>query len=266
MLSSSSNNGTNKETCIEAINLRTRKLNGFKLLTVFSREYGLIKLSGSKLGGRSEPFVHNLYWIGNSKSEIHSIKHSEFKGQFRNITTDLDKLSLAWQYAEFLEACSHHQEERSSEIFDLFQETLSQLAQAANNDFAPISNNFFWHLSELLGYKASLTLCDQPETNCALKSRPESVEAWFDFEHGGILCSACKQRPSGDCIRVLPGIYKLLNILENSNQKTNTNNSVKNIAAEDFVTNILQKHLQKHTDRKMKSTNISKHLKSGSKA
>jgi len=245
-----------QEIQIEAINLRTIKLNGYKLLSVYSKEYGLMKLSGSKLGGRSEPFVRNYFWISGGSNEIHNIKQSEFISHFKNLSLDLDKLTCAWQFAEFLEACSHFHEEKSPEIFNLFIECLTHM-DTEEVDLQALSNYFLWQLSEYLGYKPHLTLCELESAECKLKQNPE-LEAWFDFEQGGVLCKGCSEKASTDSVRILPGIYKLLNSLDGANH--NFKEKCKT-GAVDFVNSLLKRYLQKHTSKKMKSLNISKQLK-----
>ncbi|MDJ0625699.1 MAG: DNA repair protein RecO [Candidatus Caenarcaniphilales bacterium] len=235
---------------IEAINLRTKKVNGFKILTVFSKEYGLIKLSGSKLGGRSEPFVHNRYWINFGSNDIHSIKQTEFIDHFRNLSTDLDKLYLAWQFAEFIEACSHFHEERSEQIFDLLFECLDQLERNNDVNNVELVNYFLWKLTEFLGYKPNLSMCER--TKCSLLEG-ELVDSWFSFQQGGVSCSACSNKPTSDFVTILPGIYKQLNYLssidEFQSQESISDNAL------NFVRTLLQRYLQTHTDRKIKSIN-----------
>lgn len=251
---SSSNN--DKEKCVEAINLRVQKLNGFKLITAFSKEHGLLKLCGSKLGGRSEPFVHNLYWISNSKSDIFSIRHTEFKGQFKELLTDLDRLTWAWQFAEFIETGSHYNEDKSREIFDLFLGSLEQLSKSKKDEINFICSSFLWNLSAMLGYKVSLGLCDRERSDCKLYKESENTEAWFDLEQGGIMCSACQERTSRNKVKILPNIYRTLIGLEN-NRKVSEHNQ----QAEEFITSLLQKHLQEHTNKRLKSNNIAKCLR-----
>jgi DNA repair protein RecO len=242
-----------EELKIEAINLRTFKLSGYKVLSVYSKEYGLLKLSGSRLGGRSEPFVRNNYWISVGAGDIHKIIQSEFLEQFSSLSTELNKMAHAWQYVDFLEACSHPNEERSGEIFELLYSSLLQLNKEEQATF--ISNKFLWKLTELLGYKPSLSLCDLEQSECYLAKHTEA-NTWFDFEHGGIICEGCQIQPSRDSIRILPGICKSLKELNQNNISTTTNKS-----AADFVLSLLQRYLQKHTNRKIKSLKIFQQLK-----
>jgi DNA repair protein RecO (recombination protein O) len=242
-----------REVCIEAINLRTHKLSGYKLLTVYSKEHGLIKLSGSKLGGRSEPFVHNRFWISIGQSEIHNIRQTEFIAHFTDVSRDLSKMAHAWQYAEFLEACTHENEERSEDIFNLLLGSLSSLEEGST-DLNTVSINFLWNLTKLMGYEPSLKLCGLPDQDCELVNGARDREAWFDFEHGGLLCSACAERPSPDSIDILPKIYAVLNGLEKGVIASASS------GANQFVMSILQRYLQKHSKRKIKSTKILQQL------
>lgn len=248
---------TNQETHIEAINLRTRRVNGFKILTVFSKEYGLLKLSGSRMGGRSEPFVHNIYWIKLGPSEIHNIKQTEFKGHFKEIIKDFDKMFYAWQFAELIEACSHFYEEKSENIFNLFYEVLG-LLEAPTPNYLLISNYFIWKLADNLGYKPNLRGCQNQFSDCHL-NKSTNYEAWLDLEQGEITCNFCSQKPSGENVKILPGVYSSLNVLENISTfpDYSSHASSLNENAIEFINKILQKYLQKHTEKKIKSMNLS---------
>ncbi len=246
-----------REVCIEAINLKTHKLSGYKLLSVYSKEYGLLKLSGSKLGGRSEPFVRNLFWIQMTEgADIHKIVNSEFQEHFSSLSLSLERMSTAWYFADYLEACSHPNEDRSQEIFSLFLNSLKELSnQVSVPDLDSITISFMWDLARLLGYKPNLRMCNQEAAECSI-NRNQDLRAWFDFEAGGILCEKCSERPSYDSVIILPGIYKCLKLLDEG--KT-LNECPK--GAVSFVTQLLQRYLQRHTNRKMKSLEVYARLK-----
>ena len=159
-----------EEIKIEAINLKFIKLATGRILTVYSKEYGLMKLSGSSLGGRSDSFVRNFFYIKNlnfhnNSHEIFQIKASEFQQNFPRLKLNLDCLSQAWQYAEIIEKCSHFQDEQSQEIFSLFLDSLIFLEKISleNSNQENLLNNiyrisciFFWKIIKLLGYEPSI--------------------------------------------------------------------------------------------------------------
>ncbi|MDX1918962.1 MAG: DNA repair protein RecO C-terminal domain-containing protein [Candidatus Caenarcaniphilales bacterium] len=250
---------SSKEVCIEAINLRSIKLNGFKLLVVYSREYGLLKLSGSKLGGRSEPFVHNLYWIGMGSEEIHRIKQSEFQDYYREITSDFTRLSCASTMAEILEQCTHFHEEQSAAIFGLFRESLTLLNHRDKPEKS-ILLNFLWRICELIGYGVNLRLCGYEGRDCALSRDLQKVEAWLDLDHGGISCSTCTMLRPGHSIEVLPNIYQAMLALKEGHYECTQN------ASTHFLINLLLRHIQNQTDRKLKSVDLLKDALSEPKA
>ncbi len=240
-----------QEICIEAINLKTRKLNGYKLLTVYSKEYGVLKLTGSKLGGRSEPFVHNHFYISFGKEDIHKIIQTEFIGYFSKLNLNLERMAHAWQYSDFLEACSEAQDERSPQIFDLLFNSLSSL-QKTEDQFENISLQFLWQLSVLLGYKPNLGLCNLGQ-QCHLNQKLNQENwpnAFFDLEAGGVLCSACPEEPiTAESIKILPNVYKALLLLEKGQISDNAK-------LNQFLLGLLQRYLQKHTCQKLKSLKV----------
>lgn len=241
-----------QEICIEALNLKTRKLNGYKLLTVYSKEYGVLKLTGSKLGGRSEPFVHNYFYIVFGKEDIHKIVQTEFIGHFSKLNSNLERMAHAWQYADFLEACTEGQDEKSAQIFDLLFHSLKALEESENN-FEDISLQFLWQLSIFLGYKPNLSLCGLgPECHLQKNINQDNFpSAFFDFESGGILCLSCPSQEviGSEAVKILPGIYKALLALEKGKMS-------ENLKINKFLLSLLQRYLQKHSCRKLKSLEI----------
>ena len=258
-----------REICIEAINLKSNKLNGYRLLTVYSKELGILRLSGSRLGGRSEAFVRNNFWINyNEKSEIHSIKQSEFIGHCKGISQNYEKLINAWQWAEFLEACSHTGEDNSQELFDLFWTCLEKAEEMSVEVYeqrALILNLYFlWNLSHFLGYEPNLHLCQQnhEKSNCPLlKNEAKFHDLFFDFEQGGILCSACPSDlvMSTYSSKILGGIYKIFTELQNQNLKEILTKNLEinyQKPALEFAKKTLQKYLQVHAHHKLKSIGL----------
>ncbi len=258
-----------REICIEAINLKSNKLNGYRLLTVYSKELGVLKLSGSKLGGRAEAFVRNNFWINYSeKSDIHSIRQSEFIGLFKGINQNYEKLMGAWQWAEFLEACSHTGEDHSQEIFDLFWnclKTLEEIPEQVYEQKGLILNLYFlWNLSHFLGYEPNLHLCQQnhEKFDCPLlKNEAKFHDLFFDFEQGGILCSACpgdlQMTPYSS--KILGGIYKIFIDLKEQNLDQILSENIQNThqkPALEFTKKTLQKYLQIHAHHKLKSISL----------
>lgn len=171
----------NDELCVEAINLRSRKTISGRILSVYSKELGLLKLSGSKLGGRSEPFVNNLFWLKfRNDSEIQSIKASEFKRHFKDISSNLASLSYAWLFCELLENLSHFSDDKSKDVFNLFYSSLETL-NLAKDETSCIHTalEFTWRLLCLTGYKPDLSVLKN------IKSESHG-DFFFDLTEGQI--------------------------------------------------------------------------------
>jgi recombinational DNA repair protein (RecF pathway) len=236
-----------EEVKVEAINLHTKKLNGYKLITAYSREYGLVKMSGSKLGGRSEPFVKNNYWIKISNSEIHQIKHSEFLHHQKGLIDDFDKLIFACQLSEYLESCSHFGDDHSSEIYELFDNCLALLGEGSQ-DLIHIMNYFLWNLSGELGYQPNLFGCLDRLPSCHLKENKD-LKCWFDLDHGDLFCERCSNGEFGEIVQILPSVLQSLIGL---NEKNYLQFKRENLKAEEFVKSILHRHIQRHCLKKIK--------------
>ncbi len=243
-----------KEVCCDCINLRCRKLPSTRILSVYSKEYGLVKLSGSKLGGRAQSFICNKFWIELQEGkDIYNIKHSEFIKNFSNLEKDLLILYHAFFYVEILEQASHFHDEKSEKIFNLLYKALEYLDELAikenNNSFVLCNTLYFlWNIIILLGYEPVLNIKDNFESENKII---------FDFENGLIDFKAHDFKFSKDfCVELLPNSYKAFLNLEKL-KLSNIEDLEKTINLNDklifFLINTLQRYLQIKIDRKFKS-------------
>jgi len=224
-----------------------RKLPRGRLVIAYAREYGLLKLTGNNLGGRGEPFVENILWVNmrNLSNDIHTIKASEFQRHFK-LDTDLDKLMLAWQYCELLQNCSHFQEERSAEIFDLLVDSLADLETCLTSRIYSISVSFLWNLIELLGYKPDFSI---------LNSHKIPEKLYFDLI-AGTLSPNNLSKNRQEIIEILPNIQNAFLSLHNKRAPEEIA-----LQVEVFIHNILIRYLQRQTDCRLKSSKTMKQLR-----
>ena len=234
---------------LEALNLRTRRLNGYKLLTVYSREYGLLKLSGSKLGGRSALLVHNKFWIKAGREDIHRILQSEFLNYWPALSLNIEKMSFALFFAELLEKLTNSYDPESPQIFELLIKAVQQLAEAPlqNTQLENIGLLFLWNLSKNLGYQPSVTLSD-PQKHYTFNTENQPI-VWFDLNAGELIYSSYQSTNNyskDNLIQILPGIYRAL-------QNLSKNQAISSPQANHFLFKLMQRYLQVHSPQKFKA-------------
>lgn len=230
---------------IRAINLQVKKLPKNKLIKVYSREKGLLLLSGTKLGGRSEPFVENIFSVKfNNNSDIHNIKASDYQQHFKNILLDYNQLSIAWHFAELLENFSHSYDIHSPELFDLFYISLDSLnnSQSYQEEISlPILLKFLWNFILFTGYKPDFSILIQETIN-------KNTILYFDLEEGELIYNKPANNNSYNYIEILPKVQLAFSYLLASDY----NNF--NISLQKFCINILLRYLQNKAEKVFKTS------------
>lgn len=143
------------EIYITGINLHTVKLLNNKLLKIYSPDHGLVMLSGTKLGGRSEPFVINKYHIRiTPNKDIFHIKQSEFVSHYTSINTHYELMSWSWYIAELYSIFSHFNDSQSQELYELLCNTLTAFQYYNPEEFSYriIALEFLWEFIGLIGF------------------------------------------------------------------------------------------------------------------
>lgn len=231
---------------IRAINLQTKKLPKNKLLKVYSRERGLLLLSGNKLGGRSEPFVENIFTVKfSNRSDIHTIQASDFQLHFKNILLDYNHLSIAWNFAELLESFSHSDDVHSPELFDLFYISLDSLNQAEyyqEDKSLLILLKFLWNFIVFIGYKPDFKILDN--------YLGQEKILYFDLEEGELIAHKPEDSINNNYsyIDILPKVQQAFSYLLASEY------SNLNISLQKFCISILLRYLQNKAEKVFKTS------------
>gem|GEM_PF-3458816 len=254
-----------KDLLIRSINLSCKKIGSNRILFVYSKEYGLIKLSGQKLAGRSQSFVENLFWIREQKNtDIYVIRKSEFQRNFQNLSTDYEKILLALKYCFYLQKTSHYRDEKSSQIYKLLLNSLEKLDflslqepfSGANQIYYSFYElEFLFKLTDLLGYRINFRACSKKE-QCNLKKNLNC--AWLDFQEGIILCDFCKRERNTTYeeskqkkqIKLLPKVF--LSLEELRKERIFSQEELrKKQKINSFLLSLLQNYLSLHADIKL---------------
>lgn len=235
---------TQNHVKINALNLRLIKLPQHKIIKVYSDEYGLLSLSGKRLGGRSEPFVHNIFYIKyNPQKDIQQIQHSEFQQHFHGLQKDFERLSYAMYICELVEVFSHLNDPVSKDIYLTLYDTLARLHMGYETP-VEIILYFLWEFIDLAGYKPNLTLLETSYNHDSL---------FFCLEDGE-LTSSINRTNTKYLIQLLPRIQKGIHNL------LHTNISSIEPEIQNFILSMLQRYLHHKSDSKLKTFDILKQL------
>ena len=237
-----------KDLLIRSINLSCKKIGSSRILFVYSKEYGLLKLSGRKLAGRSQSFVENLFFVREQKnSDILAIQRSEFQRDFPQISTDYEKMLLALKYCFYLQKTSHYQDEKSPQIYQLFLESLEKINlldlelsfDQLKKIYCFYELKFLFELVDLLGYQINLQACanSQKEKN--------SSSFWFDFSQGSLICDSCRDKKK-KYLKILPGVFTYLQKLRERENFSQLELEKKQ-RVNQFLLKIMQSYLRFHT-------------------
>jgi DNA repair protein RecO (recombination protein O) len=177
----------------EAVVLKIQKLGETsKIVVLFSKEYGLIKVVAKGARGSKSRFLGtldqlnyiNIVFYYKEQRDLHLLSQSDIIDSYRFIKQDLNKLALAMMAVEMVMR-SQMERDPHANLFHLLTAFLRKLDQQQGG----LENVFFWYqirFMKWLGFKPNLKLC--------LKCRKiyegdERIQ--FSVAHGGWVCSHC---------------------------------------------------------------------------
>lgn len=241
----------------EAVVLRARDCgDGDKLLILYSREYGKIKVMAhgvakpsSRKRGAVQPFTHTKFLLHRGR-EIDSVSQCEGVEMFSFLRGDLEKISHASYLAELVEALTPEGEPHES-LFTLLLATL-RLMEA--EDAEMLARAFEIRSVGLLGYRPVLETC----AHC---QGPIGGEVLFSPGLGGVLCKDCglADPVAVPCSR---GVVETLKILQNWHPSRLRQLKVER-PARNQIKNLLYEYLKYHLERDLKSAAFLNRFRSG---
>ncbi len=172
---------------VEAIVLRSIECgNGDKLLVLFSREHGKMKVMAhgvtrpsSRKRGSVQPFTYTKFLIHRGR-ELDSVSQCEGIEMFPFLRRDLETIGYASYLAELTE-CLVPEGEQNDRLFNLFLETMRLMGEG---DAEILARSFEIKSAGLMGYRPVLEAC----AHCG---EPLAGRIVFSAEAGGVLCEAC---------------------------------------------------------------------------
>jgi DNA repair protein RecO (recombination protein O) len=233
---------------VAAVVLRARDCGGGdKLLTLYSREYGKMKVMAhgvakpySRKRGAVQPFVFSKFLLRRGR-ELDTVSQCEAVETFSFLGAGLGKLAAASYLAELVDAFTAEWVP-GGELFTLFRDTLRLMG---DQDNALLLRSFEIKIAGLTGYRPVLDAC----AGC---HRPVDGEIFFSPEQGGVLCAGCGSGVSGafSCNRGLVEVLKTLLSWQPARlHQLKVEPRVKN-----RIKQILFEYLRYHMERDLKST------------
>jgi len=219
---------------------------GDKLLILFSREYGKIKVMAhgvakpsSRKRGAVQPFTRTRFLIHRGR-ELDSVSQCEVVEMFPYLRNDLGRISYASYLAELVDTLAP-EGEPNEPLYYLLLETLSLMA---GNDAEILARAFEIRAAGLMGYRPVLEAC----ADCP---GPVEGDLFFSPERGGVLCGACGSavRDALPCSR---GTVEILKILLNWPPAKLRQLKVER-RDRNRIKSILHEYLKYHLERDLKS-------------
>lgn len=166
-----------------------------KIVTFYTRSFG--KLKGiakgarqmrSKFGGALEPLSQvALVFYRKEQRELHLISQCDSVTTYKNIPTDLDRMSVALSVLELVNQLSHD-EEANERLFSLIVDTLNAVENSAKN---PINLFYAFELrcAAILGFSPDFGHC----FSCGRSIHDAEADGSviLHLAKGSALCSEC---------------------------------------------------------------------------
>ncbi|MBN2013229.1 DNA repair protein RecO [candidate division KSB1 bacterium] len=201
----------------EAIVLKIQKLGETsKIVILFSKEFGLIKVvakgargTKSKFLGSLDPINHvGIVFYHKEQRDLHLLSQADIIESFKSIKQDLNKLAYSMMAAEMVMR-SQMERDPHANLFHLFVAFLRKLNESHNIN----ENVFFWfqiRFLKWLGFKPNLKMCQK-----CRKYIIDDERVRFSVEQGGWWCEHCSG-VSGVTVVVSGKTINYLNQIEDS--------------------------------------------------
>lgn len=198
-----------------------------RIADIFTENYGLIKtmVKGarrpeSRFGAATEilTLIHGVYYM-KEDSDIANLSAADIVNPFPEIRKDLEKLSYACGWAEFLGA-NLPRGQAQKRLYAALLAALKDMEEIPKEH----NEKFFWaHLLKfisLLGFRPEFLVC----SGCSVGS---SEDWMFSVENGRLYCKKCSQSLRDSLfIRLNPGETRVLSIFMNADRSVLQNLTV----------------------------------------
>ena len=183
-------------TKTEAIVLKSMKYRDTsKIITFYTKEFGKLKgiakgarSAKNKFGSALEPMSYSMLLIYKKENrDLHLISQCDAIESFKNLTEDLDRMTIALAVLELVNQIMHD-EERNPALFTLVVETIRALNLSIKS-YMTYLQAFRLRLAALFGYAPNFDVCGK----CGEQIIIGNGEKQFAFQtaSGATFCNRC---------------------------------------------------------------------------
>jgi DNA repair protein RecO (recombination protein O) len=240
----------------DAITLRSYNLSeSDKIIVMYSKDKGLLrcvakgaKKPSSKIGSCFDSLIASQVLISKGK-KLDVIDQSQGINTFSALRKDFGKLSYAMYCADIINAFSIEDDLGSTEIYDLFYNTLKAISASKNKLNSVLCvTKFQMNIMEILGYGLELNNC----TRCLC---PIGSSAVLSKESGGVICPACAAEFNNQISIKLINFLKKISGADFEN-KYFVDETLKNELTIMYCFNWLKDYIQMRSPKKLKAQSL----------
>jgi len=171
-----------------------------KIVTFYTRKFGKLaavakgaRETKNKFGAALEPMTEvHLVLYKKAQRELQLVSQCDIVRPFKNIHAGMERMQTALSVLELLHQLTHDEEENPA-VYALLTDTLEAIDRAERN-FHNYLYAFELRFSTLFGFRPVFERCFV----CGRAIARENPRITFRIDRGGLLCSECADRRSGD--------------------------------------------------------------------
>lgn len=246
----------------DAIILRSMKYGETsKIVTVYSRKYGKMKViakgargAKTKFGASLEPMTHSSIVVYRKEHrDLHLLSKSEIAEPLLQLSADGNRLAVGLAIVELVNMVMHDEEENPP-MFLLLLESLQALNLSSRNT----ENVFFafeLRMLELFGYGLNVHRCSK--CGRGVVADPGAESGFLLLSTGSVICSECHSTFNAGGIRLSKGMIRTFIHLRNAELKSVTDMRL-SAAMKDEMFALLHMYLKYHIEgvRTLKSLSV----------
>ena len=246
----------------DAIILRSMKYGDTsKIVTVYSRKYGKMKViakgargAKTKFGASLEPMTHSSIVVYRKEHrDLHLLSKSEIAEPLLRLSADGNRLAVGLAIVELVNMVMHDEEENHP-MFSLLLDSLQALNLSSGNT-ENILFAFELRMLELFGYGLDVNRCSKCGRDIVVDPGTES--GFLMLSTGSVICSECHSTFNAGGIRLSKEMIRSFIHLRNAELKSVTDMRLSAAMKEEMFA-LLHMYLKYHIEgvRTLKSLSV----------
>jgi DNA repair protein RecO (recombination protein O) len=244
----------------EGIVLRgMRFLESSRIVSLYTKNFGKVKVIAkgvrrprSRFGSALEPFtVSNIVFYRRERKELYTVSEADIVTEHALLREDLGRIGTAAVIIDFLDAANPEE----SQNLRLYALAISMLDVVEESPYRLLDLplwTFLLRAAGILGYAPVLEHCVECKRKRTIVGLSPSL--------GGVVCADCS-RGKNDVWRISQRSLEVLEKLAREGEKDFSGEKTSPGETEE-ITEILRAHMLYHTERRMKSFDFKKSLRS----